>query len=92
MFITKIPLGDILEKKDVTKDVTKNVTKDVTKEMRKEIILNLIKKNQEITNNEIAENLNLNRRTIIRDIEELKNENKIIRIGGRKTGYCEIVG
>jgi len=30
------------------------------------------------------------RRTILRDIEELKKELKIKRIGGRKDGYWEI--
>jgi len=29
--------------------------------------------------------------TILRDIEELKKEEKIIRIGGRKDGYWQII-
>jgi ATP-dependent DNA helicase RecG len=58
--------------------------------MRKEIILNLIANKPDITSDEIAHILNLTRRTILRDIGELKKENRIKRIEGRKDGYWAI--
>ena len=82
---------DSSNRSDVTKDVTKDVIKDVTKEIRKEIIMDLIKINRDITTEEIANKLNLNRRTISRDIEELKKEEKIQRMGGRKEGFWQIL-
>jgi ATP-dependent DNA helicase RecG len=75
---------------DVTKGVTKDVTKDVTKESRQLIILELLNNNRTITIDEIAEKLNVTRRTILREMEELKTQNKIKRIGGRKTGHWQI--
>jgi len=35
--------------------------------------------------------LNVNRRTIARDIESLKNEGKLIRVGGDKGGYWDVI-
>jgi ATP-dependent DNA helicase RecG len=70
---------------------TKDVTKDVTKENRRKFIVELIKSNAEITTDEIAEKLGLARRTILREMESLKKEHKIERIGGRKNGYWEII-
>lgn len=69
---------------------TSNKSKDVTKEQRKEIILKLIETKKEIKTDDIAKSLYSTRRTILRDIEELKNEGKIYRIGGRKLGYWQI--
>ncbi|MDR0829596.1 MAG: HTH domain-containing protein [Prevotellaceae bacterium] len=73
IFIQQIPLDNIFEDTDVTKDVTKE-------------ILDLIAMNPEITTSEIAEKLNVVRRTILRKIEILKQNNKLIREGGRKAG------
>ncbi len=80
------------EKTDVTKDVTKKVTKDVTKDSRSRKILELIKQNPSITTGEIALRLELTPRTVLRDINQLKNENRLRRVGGRKKGKWIIIG
>jgi len=66
---------------DVAEKLKKNCTKDCTKE-----ILLLIKNNPTVTTMELAEKLNVARRTIANYINILKKENKITRIDGRKTG------
>ena len=40
---------------------------------------------------QIAEILKVTERTIKRHITNLKKQNKIVRIGGRKSGFWEIV-
>jgi len=80
------------EKTNVTKDVTTNVTKDVTKDSRSLKILELIKENPSITTSEIALQLELTPRTVLRDINQLKNENSLKRVGGRKKGKWIIIG
>lgn len=64
--------------------MSQKMSQDVTKERIKDIILNLMANKPVITSNEIAHILNLTIRTILRDIGELKKENRIKRIGGRK--------
>ena len=53
-------------------------------------ILDLIEKNEQISTVKIANQLNVTKRTILRDIEKLKQQNKLIRIGSEKTGYWKI--
>ncbi len=67
-------------------DVTEKVT-----ENRGKSILNLILTDKYITTTKLAQILNVNRRTIARDIESLKNEGKLIRIGGDKGGYSDVI-
>jgi ATP-dependent DNA helicase RecG len=79
--------------KDVTKGVTKGVTKDVTKDdisLRFNHIIDLIKKDNTITIDEIAKSLEINRRTIIRYINKLKADKRIGREEGRKSGYWKV--
>lgn len=66
-----------------------NVTKDVTK--RYEAILALVSFNREMTVDEIAGTLKVNRRTILRDIDYLRTHKKIKRVGGRKDGHWESI-
>jgi len=77
--------------KDVTKIVTKDVTKDVTKEDRAEVIIEMISKKPEITVNAMAESLNLTRRTVLRELQQLIAQKRINRKGGRKSGFWQIV-
>ena len=71
-------------------DVPINVTENVT-ENREQSIFNLILTNKYITTTKLAQMLNVNRRTIARDIESLKNEGKLIRVGGAKGGYWDVI-
>ena len=70
--------------KDI-KNVPKNDPLNVPKN-RVENILQLIKQNNKITIDEIANRLNVSSRTIKRDITKLKEQNKLKRVG-KKGGY-----
>lgn len=54
-------------------------------------ILNYIKKNKHITRDEIADKCRVSIETIKRDIQKLKSNNMIRRIGSDKTGYWKIL-
>ncbi|MBW2740307.1 MAG: HTH domain-containing protein, partial [Deltaproteobacteria bacterium] len=58
---------------------------------REQSILNLILTNKYITTTKLAQMLNVNRRTIARNIESLKNQGKLIRVGGDKGGYWDVI-
>ena len=68
---------------------SENVTENVT-EKRKIAIFNLIKDDNKISTTQIAKKLNVARRTIARDINLLKNNGIIKRIGPDKGGYWEV--
>ena len=72
---------------DVIGDKQKNVT-DVTD--RQHAIINLIKEHTNMTTTQMAERLGVTKRTILRDIEALKEKGLIIRVGSEKTGYWEL--
>ncbi len=74
----------------VTIETNENVTENVT-ENRERSVLNLILTNKYITITKLAQMLNVNRRTIARDIESLKNQGKLIRVGGDKGGYWDVI-
>jgi ATP-dependent DNA helicase RecG len=81
------------EKIDVTDnvtDVTDNVTDvtDVTDRTKK--ILEIIVEDNQITISEIAKRMKVTKRTILRDIEKLKNDNLLERIGSEKGGYWKM--
>lgn len=64
-----------------------NVTKDVTIEVK---ILALLKENASITTTEMAKRLFVNRRTVQRGLNVLKDKGIIERKGGKQYGYWEI--
>ena len=72
-------------------NVPLNVPLNVPKEKRLKLILDLIKENPGITQPTLASEFNVDIKTIKRDMEKLKAENKVIRIGGSKDGYWEII-
>ena len=57
---------------------------------RKQNIINILTEKPSITIDELAKILKLTRRTILREIDTLKELNLITRIGGRKKGSWEI--
>jgi len=75
---------------NVIDNVTENVIDNVTEDRQLQI-LNYIKKNQYITTKELAKHLKVSRRTIMRDIDQLKTRKKLKCIGGDKGGYWEII-
>ena len=79
------------DKKDLnSKTVEENVTENVT-EKRDADILDFIKNNTNITTSKLAELFGVTRRTIARDIEFLKKNNRLKRIGGDKGGHWEVL-
>ena len=55
------------------------------------IILSMIKRNNRIVLDEIAETLNVSKRTVRRDIEKLKSGNILKRIGSERNGHWEVL-
>ncbi|MDR2586118.1 MAG: HTH domain-containing protein [Prevotellaceae bacterium] len=74
----------------VVEDVVENTVENITKK-RKKIIVQFIKMNKNISANEIAKLLKVNLRTVQRDMQLLKNDGVIERIGGDRGGYWKIV-
>ena len=65
-------------------NVGTNVAKNVGRTERLEIILNKIKNNIRFTIKSLAKELTVNEKTIERDLELLKKQNKIIQIGSKR--------
>jgi len=74
---------------DVTDNVTDNVTDSDSDRAKK--ILDLIVENNRITASEIAKCMKVTKRTILRDIEKLKSEKSLERIGSEKGGYWKVI-
>lgn len=70
---------------------TDNGTNDGTNENIKNTILNHIRYNAEITLDELAILVGKSRRTIVRTMNRLQEENKIRRNGSTRSGYWEII-
>ena len=68
-------------------EATKNTTQENTQETTQEKILNLIRKNPNITQTQMAKVLGLTRDGIAYNIKQLKNHGIIERIGATKKGY-----
>jgi len=66
-------------------NVPNNVPKD-----RMETIVNKMRENTSIAIKELAEQLSVNEKTIKRDIEKLKEEKKVQRVGSARKGKWEI--
>ncbi len=78
---------------DVTGDVTGNVTDNVTDNVgdnRLNDLITLIGRIQQISVKQLAIKLSVSERTIKRDLEKLKAQGKIIRVGNEKTGHWEL--
>ena len=71
----------------------KNVVESVEKTSQKtsQKIIELIRNNAEITTQEMAEYIGINRRNITRKIKKLQDQKIIRRIGGDKGGHREVV-
>ncbi|MBQ3657885.1 MAG: putative DNA binding domain-containing protein [Bacteroidales bacterium] len=84
---------DDKESNGTQKNVLENVTKDVPKELieRQNVILNLIKQNADITIAEMSQKIDVNERTIKRDIQYLQSIGLLNRIGTRKLGRWQVL-
>ncbi len=78
-----------LQRKNVVESVEKTSQKMSQKTSQK--IIELIRNNAEITTQEMAEYIGINRRNITRNIKKLQDQKIIIRVGGDKGGHWEVV-
>jgi len=75
---------------NVPDDVPDNVPDNVPDERRKKILQTIIRKS-DITIKELSRIFHVNTKTIKRDLENLKSQKKINRIGPDKGGHWEII-
>ena len=84
-----IECEDYAKLEKIGENVLENVLENVP-ENRLIKISQLMKSNNKITIPEIAKELNVNEKTIKRDIDKLRESGKIKRIGPDKGGYWEV--
>ena len=72
-------------------NVPENVTENVTENNRFKRIIELIKNDNKITTTNIAKILQVTRRTIARDLDNMKSNGLIKRIGPDKGGYWKVL-
>ena len=65
--------------------------RDAVPDARLKLVLDLIKKNNKILLQDLSKQLMVSKRTIRRDIEKLKAQNKLKRVGGEKTGHWVVI-
>lgn len=63
----------------------------VIADARRDAIINLIKQNKDCSISKIAELMNVSSRTISRDIDKLKAEKRLQRIGDENTGCWKVL-
>jgi len=73
------------------KNVPKMSLKKTSKKERVKYIINKIKLKQLFSSLTLAKELNVNEKTIKRDIEELKKTKKIKYVGSKRSGRYEII-
>lgn len=87
-FMLSLILNTIEEIIETEKKVTVKVTQKVTVNQQK--ILNLIKENPFITQEELSKNIGIARKSIISNMKKLQDVGLIKRIGADKNGYWQV--
>ena len=87
-FMLSLILNTIEEIIETEKKVTVKVTQKVTVNQQK--ILNLIKENPFITQEELSKNIGIARKSIISNMKKLQENGLIKRIGADKNGYWQV--
>ena len=54
-------------------------------------ILKILKEHPEYTKEQLSHSINKSTRTVQRSLDKLKELKKIVRIGGKKIGYWEVI-
>ncbi|GHT71426.1 hypothetical protein FACS189455_3200 [Bacteroidia bacterium] len=83
-FVDTVNNNDTVNITENVTDVTENVTDRISK------IIALIKEDNRISTAKMAIILSVSKRTILRDIDKLKQSGLISREGDEKTGYWQI--
>lgn len=87
VFITKVPLHKIYDPVDAT--VNDPVNDPVNR--RQDLIVEIMKKDKNITRENLAAKCDVSVETIKRDVRTLKQLGKIKRVGADKTGYWHVI-
>ncbi len=88
-FMLNVILKTLINLQAENQNVPNNVPNNVPIKRLNEII-KLLEEDKHITIAQMAQKLNVNDKTIKRDITKLKDENKLIRVGSLRSGYWEI--
>jgi ATP-dependent DNA helicase RecG len=85
-------LGDFIRVEIFTRQskIKDNVVDNVV-DKRLEFIIEIILKNNQLSAVQIAKKLDVSSRTVQRDLDKLKQEGKLKRIGSEKSGYWKII-
>ncbi len=97
IFTTTIPLKEVInvptnnvENLKGQNDLLDDPLNDLLDEMQKNI-LELIRKNKELTYDEIANQLEISSSTVKRKFKEMKEDNIVTRVNGKRNGHWEII-
>lgn len=80
-----------MKEKNGANDAKNGAKVGTKKENAKNEIIERIKENPQITQNELATELGVSRRTVQRMLEDLIKNNRVVRVGSKRAGYWEIV-
>lgn len=80
-----------IKKEGINDGLNEGINDGLKLTKNEEKIYEIIKKNNEITQEELAEKLNLSESTVYRALSELQKNEVIIREGSKKTGYWKIL-
>ena len=92
--VVEIKIDNQRDTKTKQENVVENVVENIPDNMankREKAIVNFIRMNHRISANEIAELLKVNIRTVQRDINQLKANGVLKRIGSERGGHWEII-
>ena len=87
-------LEKIIDNQHKTKQQDRNDPENDLENMtvkRQKVIVNFIKMNKKISMNEISKILKVSQATVKRDLQQLKSESIIKRIGGDRGGHWEVI-
>ena len=84
-----LTIETINETANATANATVNATVKLSKTQKK--ILHIIHEDKYATYDEIAKLLDVDRTTVWRNLDSLKKESVVIRVGGDKNGYWEVL-
>ena len=84
-------IADIASKDNSQKSSQKNSQKGSQKDAKSQMIIDMIRRNPNVTTSEMADKIGISRRSIAKMTNKLQAEGVILRVGARKDGHWEIV-
>ena len=84
-------IADIASKDNSQKSSQKSSQKGSQKDAKSQMIIDMIRRNPNVTTSEMADKIGISRRSIAKMTNKLQAEGVILRVGARKDGHWEIV-